>query len=205
MDIERQNRTELITALGSSFRCFEEVTLEHATFTDHKIRADVVAIPADERLSEYALAFEVKCPDQSWHYAKWSQVFRQASDYVYAKIGTTSNAAEFAGRRIAGAFIFPSPPYRPEGKGKNVSPYLRPENEEVFAGVAHLGLHLRIGLAGWSEFGNHKNFELRFGPNPVWSQKIGFKKQGISLLSGKRSLGSRRIDFKSELDGFPAR
>lgn len=202
MDVERDRRRELIDALSSHFDCFEEVKLRHATFSRHFVKADVVAVPFDERLSRFAIAFEVKEPDQTWHYAKWSQAARQAYDYVFASIEENSTASKYAGRRISGAFLFPSPPYSPEGKGKDNSLLLRPENEELFAGIMHLGLHLRVGYAHWNEKLTKPRFTLRFGPNPVWDQLVGFKDQGINLLSGTRPLGSRRIDFAAELDGF---
>ncbi|WP_127558005.1 hypothetical protein [Nioella ostreopsis] len=202
MDIEQARREELMNALADDFWCFEEVNLRHATFNRHLVRADVVAVPKDTRLERFAIAFEVKEPDKSWHYAKWAQAARQAYDYVFARIEDSSSASVFAGRRISGAFLYPAPIYYPEGKGRSPNQYCRDDNEELTTGILHLGLHLRVGWAAWDFKPREPRFELRFGPNPVWRQRIGFQKQGINLLSGSRPLGSRRIDFASELDGF---
>lgn len=202
MDIEKARRAELMAALGDQFVCFEEVTLTHAMFTRHKVRADVVAIPLDERLAGYAFAFEVKEPTQAWNYAAWSGAIRQASDYVYAKIDPVAPAVQFAGRRIAGAFMFPSPPYNPHGMPMEPTPFVRPGEEQMVSGQFHLALHFRVGRAFWETTRRGPRFNLSFGPNPVWDSERGLWHHGVNLIAGKRTLGSGKIDVKAELDGW---
>lgn len=202
MDHEKARRTELILALQDDFDCFEEVTLRHATFTRQFVRADVVGVPRDPRLNGFALAFEVKEPTTEWHYPKWSHAVKQSSDYVYGRIQENSSAATYAGRRISAAFLFPAPPYKPESLTPSNSPFMRYGQEALHAGILHLALHFRVGYAYWNSQPKTPRFTLCFGPNRVWEQRFGFTSQGLSLLSGSRPLGSRRIDFKEELDGF---
>ncbi|RWP46877.1 hypothetical protein [Mesorhizobium sp.] len=205
MDIEKERRADLIAGLGEQFRCFEEVTLTHATFTRRKIRADVIAIPVDDRLADYALAFEVKEPSQAWNYSDWSHAIRQASDYVYGKIDPVAPAAKYAGRRIACAFMFPSPPYNPHGLPMAPTPFVRPGLEQMVSGQFHLALHFRVGRAFWETSKLGRRFALSFGPNPLWDSEHGFLDRGLSLIAGKRTLGSGKIDVKAELDGWGRR
>lgn len=202
MDVEKEYRAELIGALGSAFECFEEVPLEHPLFRGRKVRADLVAIPVDPRLSGYALAFEVKRPDRTWDYSKWSGAIRQASDYVYGRIAPAGPARAFAGRRIAAAFMFPSPPLNTEGRLTDTGPFVFPASSVMVSGLFHMALHFRVGSAYWETIGRERNFCLTFGPNPVWDTRRGLRTQGINLIAGSRTLGSQRIDWKAELDGL---
>jgi hypothetical protein len=199
MDVERERRQELMAALGEGFEFFEEATLRHATFTGRKVRADIVAVPRDNRLSGYAFAFEVKEPKDG-HYAFWSRTVRQAADYVYASVEASGSAGRYAGRRIAGAFVFPAPPYDPTGLKGIASPFVRRGEEAMVSGIFHLALHFRVGRAFWQE--PKRRFCLSFGPNTVWESDCGFRIQGFGLITGERSLGSRRIDVRTELDGW---
>src|SRR5579875_3575589 len=99
MDLEAPLRRELIAALEPAFLCFEEVEIEHPILSGLSVRADVVAVPVDRQFWAHALAFEVKCYDDSADYAKWSAAIRQASDYVLGKV--RSPDAVLAGRRIS--------------------------------------------------------------------------------------------------------
>ncbi|MGQ0685787.1 hypothetical protein [Bradyrhizobium sp.] len=87
MDIEKDRRAELIRALSGHFLCYEEVTLRHCLLTNHRIRADIVAVPIVSQFWNYPLAFEVKEPDgKNRSAAAWLQAFTQAADYVYGVI-----------------------------------------------------------------------------------------------------------------------
>ncbi len=202
MDVELEQRKALIAALGDQFECFEEVPLQHAIFTRRHIRADIIAVPKDERLSSYAFAFEVKLPDRSWDYSRWSNALRQASDYIYGAITPDGPARRYAGRRISAAFMYPSPPLDPEGRLPDKGPYVRPDTSVMVTGVFHMGLHLRVGRAYWEHHKNGQRFRLSLGPNPVWCSQQGFRDQGLNLVAGKRALGSGRIDVSAELDGW---
>lgn len=202
MDVELEQRRALIEALGDQFECFEEVPLQHAIFERRFVRADIVAVPKDERLSSYAFAFEVKQPDKTWDYSRWSNALRQASDYIYGAITSKGPASRFAGRRISAAFMYPSPPLDPEGRLADKGPYVRPDTSVMVTGLFHMGLHLRVGRAHWESDKEGKRFWLSFGPNPVWCSRRGFRDQGLNLVAGKRTLGSQRIDVRAELDGW---
>jgi hypothetical protein len=203
MDVEREQRRALIDALGEEFDCFEEVPLRHAIFSKRMVRADLVAVPRDTRLASYAFAFEVKQPDQTWDYSRWSQALRQASDYIYGAITPQGSAAIYAGRRISAAFMYPSPPLDPEGRLPDKGLYVRPDTSVMVTGLFHMALHLRVGRAHWETDSKGKRvFALNFGPNPVWCSKKGFRDQGLHLVAGKRTLGSQRIDIRKELDGW---
>lgn len=205
MDIEKARRAELIDALGDHFICFEEVKLRHALMSKHCVRADVVAIPIEETFWGFAIAFEVKEPSyKRRNAAQWIQSLRQASDYVYASIEPekrNDNLAGHIGRRIAGAFVFPAPAF---GGREIVTPETElAQDERVFmAGAMQLGLHFRIGGAGWEQTGIGPRFRLMFGLNEVWRSDCGFCHSGPGLLSGKRTLGSQKVDVMTELDGI---
>jgi hypothetical protein len=202
MDVEKENRCNLISALGDEFECYEEVPVEHVIFKHRAVRPDIVAVPRDLRLSRYALAFEVKRPNTTWNYADWSQAIRQASDYVYGRIGPKAPCADLVGRRIAAVFMFPCPPVDPEGRLLDKGPFVRPDCSVVVTGVFHLALHFRIGRALWRTTRHGQEFSLCFGPNEVWNSRKGFKNQGINLLTGSRTIGSQRMDVAAELDGI---
>lgn len=202
MDVEKEQRAALIAALGNEFDCFEEVALQHALFGRRTVRADIVAVPRDERLASYAFAFEVKQPNTTWDYSAWAHAIRQATDYIYAPILPLGPAAKFAGRRISAAFMFPAPGIDPEGRRPDKGPYVRPDTSVMVTGLFHLALHLRVGRAHWEQDRHGSRFCLSFGPNPVWCSGKGFRDQGLNLVAGKRTLGSQRIDIRKELDGW---
>lgn len=198
MDVEKERRAELMKALRNDFLCFEEVDLRHSLFIKHVIRADIVAIPLDDRFAGYALAFEVKEPKvKRRNYADLIQTLRQAADYVYAKIEPRTSIGsleQFRGRRIAAAFLYPSP---------SVSEYLRDDRgRHIVLGALQLGLHFRVGHAQWETTGLGARFKLRFGLNEIWRSDVGFCHTGPTLLTGKRSVGSARVNVLTELDGF---
>lgn len=207
MDVEKERRAELVAALGEQFICFEEVALRHPLFSKHRVRADIVAIPLDKRLENYALAFEVKEPKHGYmNYASWSQAMRQAADYVYAKIEGRPNRPDltpFIGRRISGAFLFPSPAWNPAGHVASLDdPFVRPGDEKIVTGAMHLALHLRVGRGFWEKRSAGRRFVLSFGPNEVWRSDSGFMEASIGLITGKRTLGSQKLDVMAELDGL---
>jgi len=201
MDVEKKHRAELIRALDSHFVCFEEVKLRHALMTKHCIRADVIAIPTDQKFWGFAIAFEVKEPTSKYrNAADWIQTLRQASDYVYASIEPEKrddNLASYVGRRVAAAFVFPAPKYALVG-----TEHEKPGDARFLAGAMQLGLHFRVGGADWESTGIGPRFRLMMGPNEVWRSDCGFCHTGPGLLSGKRTLGSRKVDVMAELDGI---
>lgn len=203
MDPEKARRAELMAMLEKRFMCFQEVTLRHAMLSRYCIRADVVAIPLDQKYFPYAIAFEVKLPNaDQWNFATWSKAMHQASDYVYATIEPQHGSpalAQFVGRRIAGAFIFPSPDCYPRG-GRRGAEFVREGDEQMIAGALQLTLHFRVGHAGWQPTGIGPRLVMSFGPNEVWRSDVGFC--GTDLLAGKRRIGSQKIDVFAELDGI---
>lgn len=169
--------------------CFEEVALEHVSHAKKTIRADIVALPRDVECREFLLAFEVKRPDQSWHYRDWSNAIRQASNYVDAHVSQSTGIIN-KNAKISGAFIFPAPFVVPTVDRIENSPYIRPGFEQAIAGMFHLALHLRVGRAGVSQTIRDEIFSMRMGPNEVWNATRGFTKIGQKLLRSKRKIGS---------------
>jgi len=126
----------------------------------------------------------------------------QASDYVYATIEAQSGPPplhQFVGRRMAAAFIFPSPACYPRG-GHRGAEFVREEDEQLIAGALQLALHFRVGHVGWQPTGIGPRLVMSFGPNEVWRSDVGFS--GTGLLTGKRNVGSQKIDVFAELDGI---
>lgn len=197
MDIEANHRHELIERLGASFLCFEEVEIEHPLFSGLLLRADVVAIPIEDDLWGHALAFEVKCYDESADYAAWSAAIKQASDYVYGRIRSTHHI--LSGRRISAAFVFPATEYLPYIPKHDASSDI--SNRVMISGVFHCALQWRVGRAHLS---TREGFSLSFGPNEFWTTRRGFSGQARALIKNKRRVGSRGIDVCSMLDGFDA-
>jgi hypothetical protein len=150
-----------------------------------------------------AIGFEVKLPDaEKWNFATWAKAMQQAADYVYATIepqkGGPPELRQFVGRRIAAAFIFPSPACYPRG-GRRGAEFVRDGDEQLIAGALQLALHFRVGHAGWQQTGIGPRLVISFGPNEVWRNDVGFC--GTGLLAGKRTIGSQKIDVFAELDG----
>jgi len=207
MDVEKNRRAELIEVLSGHFICFEEVDLRHALMTKHCIRADVVAIPNEPKFWGFAIAFEVKEPTSKYrNSADWIQSLRQAADYVYASIepkNRADNLSSHFGRRIAAAFLYPVPSYMPNIREVTQADAELVEKDDRFlAGAMQLALHFRVGGASWEQTGIGPRFRLIFGPNEVWRSDCGFCHSGPGLLSGKRTLGSRKVDVMAELDGI---
>lgn len=207
MDVEKKRRAELITALGSDFICFEEVKLRHAFMTKHCIRADVIAIPTQEEFWGFPIAFEVKEPDSKYrNSADWIQALRQTADYVYASIEPQKNSYDLSpyfGRRIAAAFLYPAPIYL-QGSQQIVPHDIAVAEHETryIAGAMQMALHFRVGGGSWERTGIGPRFRLLMGPNEIWRSDCGFCHSGPTLLSGRRRLGSRKVDVMAELDGI---
>ena len=190
MDVERFRRTELIERLNSEFECFQEVWLRPILQSEKRVRADVVAVPRSEDLSNIIIAFEVKEPRQEQNFVKWTKAFRQAYDYVDAVVDDPVRAPPIAGLRVACAFVYPSPSYQPPGSTNVTSRFLRPGHEAAMAGVIHLALQFRVGIANIDE---KSRLILSFGPNTIWQERLGFLNFNMGLVTGTRPLGSRRI------------
>jgi hypothetical protein len=195
MDIEAGLRRELIDSLHDSFLCFEEVEIEHPMFSNLKLRADVVAVPIDERFWGHALAFEVKCFDETADYADWSGAVKQASDYVLGRIRSDNH--NLLGRRVSAAFVYPAPRDQPYVPKSNWPPDI--SMQVMTAGVFHCAIHWRVGRAHRSE---RDGLVLSFGPNELWTRRWGFSGQSQALLTNRRRIGSRGVDICAMLDGF---
>ncbi|THD77999.1 MAG: hypothetical protein E7812_12475 [Phenylobacterium sp.] len=197
MDVEAAHRRDLISALGDFFLCFEEVEIEHPLLTGLTVRADVVAIPCDRALWGHALAFEVKCYDETADYAKWSAAIRQASDYVLGRIRSDHHL--LAGRRISAALVYPSPAYQAYVPKHDAPADIA--TRIMITGAFHCALHWRVGRAHRSA---RDGLTLSFGPNEFWTTRRGFTAQSKNLLTNSRPVGSRRVDVSAVLDGFDA-
>ena len=195
MDLEAPYRRELIGALGPAFLCVEEIDIEHPILLGLIIRADVVAIPVEQKFWAHALAFEVKCYDHSAGYSKWSAAIRQASDYVLGKVRSTSQV--LAGRRISASLLYPAPRYLPYVPRQNAPEDV--SNLVMVAGAFHCASHSRVGRASRSE---KEGLTLSFGPNEFWTARRGFTAQAKNLLVNKRPIGSRNVDVCTILDGL---
>lgn len=198
MDIEKANRTELISGLRSGFDCFEEVELAHAHFTGVKLRADLIALPRDGHLDGFVFAFEVKAPSSEWGYGTWCGHIKQAHDYLYARV-IDKRFAELRSKIVSCAFLFPSPPFKLQECGRVDSPYIQMEDEVVASGAFRLGLHLKVGRAFWEKRPPHRRLVLAFGANDVWNGAEGFLASGNELVQGKRKVGSRKVSLLSLL------
>lgn len=159
-----------------------------------KLRADLIAIPKDDKFCEQLFAFEVKIPDGTWHYAHWSDTIRQAENYVY---GLIDSSHVMGGRFVTAAFVYPFPDIF--GPCRDDPPIIRAGDEPMLQGALNLALHLRVGRA-FSDF-HHRapRFTLAFGPNEVWREDVGFLPGGTGLLKGRRRFGSRKVDVLKEL------
>jgi len=203
MDIEADRRKELIHSLGDEFLCEEEVGLFHPIFRTLKVRADVLAIPTDERFWGCLLAFEVKEP-KDWNYAKWCKAIHQATDYVYATVEDNERLGHFTQRRVAASFVYPSPPYAPyDGSGKTCN-LIRDRDIKIVSGAFSLAARFRVGRAIQSNIKCGDGMMLSFGPNLIWESGKGFTAAAEKLLTNKRPVGSKNVDVFQELDGIGA-
>lgn len=200
MDIEKPVRIELMNALSEHYICFEEVNLFHALLPKHIIRADVVAFPRGGQLSGCGIAFETKLPKLSIGGANIAETIKQASDYVYARVAPDVRLKEYVGRRINSSFVFPSPPFRTQMR--DLEKEFGSDSAEVLqaSGAFQLALHFRVGRAFWEKEYPYKRFALAFGRNDVWNSQEGFLKSGDGLFSQRRRLGTKKVDFISEIE-----
>jgi hypothetical protein len=200
MDIEKPVRIELMNALSEHFICFEEVNLFHALLPKQIIRADVVAFPRGDQLAGCGIAFETKLPTAEIDSANFAEVIKQSSDYVYASVAPDDRVGEYVGRRINSSFVFPSQPFRTQMR--DLEKEFGSNGAEVLqaSGALQLALHFRVGRAYWEKAYPDKRFALAFGRNDVWNSQEGFLKRGEALFNPKRRLGTKRVDFISEIE-----
>ena len=189
MDIEKKLRDELCERLSSSFLTEQEVSID--TLNGDRLRADVVALPLDEEFANTLLAFEVKTAS-SRNFNKWTHVFKQAADYVGARV----TKGEWCDREIAAAFVFPAPPYIPTEIPLEQSDYWRSDEAKELSGVMHMASLFKAGAANIRPRQPRKGLNLSFGPNTLWNEHKGWFVQGKSLLSSKR-LGSGKASRKT--------
>jgi len=204
MDIEKPIRLELIEALSPHFFCFEEVVLRHALLRARLIKADVVAFPRGGQLGGCGFAFETKVKTQFYDHSHYSEAIKQASDYVYAKVEADKRLNEFEGKFIHSSFVFPSPPFYANQSSIPAEAETQSSELLLASGAIHLALHFRVGRAYWEKSFPDRKFVLAFGRNDVWNSRDGFVKRGDGLLQQKRRLGSKKVDFISELTGNPS-
>ena len=190
MDPEKATRAELMGLMAGAFSCLEEVDLRMAD--GFKVRCDVLAIPMDAEFARCRIAFECKRPDQNWHYALWSSVLKQAADNVAAEI---VDARLPEGGRVTAAFVFPAPFMVPKGVVQPTNALVRPGFEDAIAGMFHLASRFRVGRAANDPYGRGDGFKMNMGPNPVWSTRTGFTRDGRNLLLEGRPVGSRNVRY----------
>ena len=106
MDIEADKRREVIGAINHFFDVWEEVSLSGA---DGNLRIDLVAVPRDRSKIDAAIGFEVKSPSRAPNFQNWAKAFKQAADYVGARIVDDRVPQKI----LTGVFVYPSPPYIP--------------------------------------------------------------------------------------------
>jgi len=184
MDIEADKRREVIGAINHFFDVWEEVSLSGA---DGNLRLDVVAVPRDRSIIDAAIGFEVKSPSRAPNFQNWAKAFKQAADYVDARIVDDRVPHKI----LTGVFVYPSPPYVPY---VSPTPIMYPgagvwfRNEQLlqYAGVIHLAQHFRVGHARWQKQRQEEAFQLSMGPNPVWNSKYGWARDGKNLLGSIR-------------------
>lgn len=198
MDIESQNRNELMNILAESFTCYQEVQLRHRYFAETKIRADVVAISKDSR-HPVALAFEVKVPSGSWEFKNWSAAFKQASDYVFAT-PDDERLTEASGRcLIAASFVYPGPDLTPwQSSDQQTTRFYRDYDREALLGVQMFAQHIKVGVARRTKSGKSQ-LELRIGTDRVFLSGTGFADKALKRLTIAR-LGSRQVEIPGLLN-----
>ena len=187
MDPEKATRRELIEALQPEFTCFEEVHLRPALFPRRVIRCDVLAIPVEFEFSGMTFAFEVKNPNDPADTSFWKRAIRQAADYVYATIDPRPGLERLVGRRVSSAFVYP---------------YLLPTgiNEGAVRSYFELASYFRVGRVSREPQGQRR-LHMWMG-NQIWRTDRGFTPMARGALTGKRQLGSGKIDLLAELDGI---
>lgn len=206
-DNEPEAKAELIKWLSPHFHLFEEVTVSHGTFPQVRIRPDIVAVAKDPRHSDFAIAFEVK---SSKHFGSSERVkmFKQASDYVLAKVEYDSSRQELApivGKVIAASFVFPGVEpwsYMDAWEGMTKDEVIAlVRRSDIFA-MAHLAGYLRVGHVVFDERRSGMFLALLFGGNEVFVTDRGWRTDARNMLLGKRQIGSTRKKI-SDLIGLP--
>lgn len=192
--LERILRDRLRQRLEAAFETFEEVPVRHALFRHRRLRADVLAIPRDERFSDIALAFETK-GDPDWDKPRWARALKQASDYVLATV--EPEVAAHAGKRVMATFVFPAPPWVTGDALDGRGPV---DGRAAFlSGMAQMAAFHRVGMAKFSPELQGRPLILSFGPNEVWLSTTGWRSAARDLLVGRRQIGSQRFAILDEL------
>lgn len=186
---ERIAKDELLRLLRGDFEVFEEATVSHALFRHRVIRPDMLAIPVDERMSDIALAFEVK-GDTDWDVPRLSAALKQASDYVLATVVPGGPWDAHAGKRVMATFLYPAP-------SKMFSPDLAAD-EAYRRGMVHMAGYFRVGAAFASDRYGGRPLALEC-PGEVWVKGRGWRADARNILVGKRQIGSQRFSVLDEL------
>lgn len=195
MDIEKEQRKELIAALGGYFTCYEEVRLQPAIFPRRTLKCDVLAIPTHPQLANAALAFEVKRPEAKamLDATYWTRAIKQAADYLYATVLPHPSIERLAGRCVTAAVIYPGPAELADGIGQDTE-------SQVLVGAFEVANHFRVGRASWKSSGNKPRgyLSIHMG-RPLWRSTTGFKEAAITQLCGKRPFGTQQVDLLADL------
>lgn len=191
-ETELQIRNRLRGLICDDFDVFEEVNLSHSLFRHRLLRADLVAIPRDPKMSDIAIAFETK-KDQDWDIPSWGAALKQASDYVLATIHKDRpQIAPHAGKRVMAVFMFPCASRQNWGACDDV-------REAALSGMSHLAASFRVGVARSVNYGRVERIALMV-PNEVWVAGRGWRSDARNILVGKRQIGSQRFPILEELD-----
>lgn len=196
---EEEAASDLYSRLSGHFEIFPEVTVQHATFPNLKIRPDFVVIPKDEKFCDLALAFEVKSMKDA-DPPVMAQAFKQATDYVLSRIVKDERRADglnaHVGKPIVACFIYPAPEWGP-GDVSHLTDSFERENQKsdnlMHTGMMHLARYFGVGRGTLFENRRQETeLGLYFGPNDVWKSSKGFSNNARNLLVGKRQFGSTR-------------
>lgn len=193
MDIEKARRKELISKLNGNFYCIEECELKLVGF-DEILRADVVAVSQSED-DAWILAFEVKEPTGRWELKNWTKALKQAGDYPNC-IVTDKRAGHAVGKLVSASFIFPGPDLLPwDHEASQETRFYRKYDAQPLYGAIILAQLFKVGIAQHDR--KNGKLSLKFGTDPVWDNRLGFRKKAEGLLERRRVGSTKRKVAKS--------
>lgn len=199
---EDRNREGLKTALSEHFSVYEEVNVRHAFF-NIDMRIDLIAVPAPGAPFLLPIGFETKGHEQ-WDIPLLAKCLKQASDYVLSTISPQPSLPQsLFGKRVMAVFIYPSPIFRPNagpevGSPSDLSGNSVSAKDSFFRGMIHMAGYSRVGSCFYDPQYKGSPLVLRC-PNEVWIGSKGWRSDALNILSGKRQIGSQKVDILDQL------
>ena len=161
MDIEKPIRADVKKILEPFFTCFEEVAVH--TSSDDLRRSDLLAVSNLDSSIPIVLGIEVKShPNTSP--GKFKEALVQASKYVGAVV-VDKRYSRISGKSIDAAIVYPAPDYHGYGSVSE-----NDGREYFLTGMVFLAEALNVGMLVQRKL----DWEIRFGPNDLWSRNKGW-------------------------------